>query len=376
MKIAIVASMPYRGYSGGRYHAFILAQCLAAEGNDVFFITDTIPQFARDFVKWQGYSKICYVITREFVLKQSLGNDFDFVIIVPVLSADSVFCNNCKMILDKLNGRLVVLNFETPNWFNRYIPVGRETESLYGIKGLLNFYDGIVLSSTEISKEFAVAYYGTGNKENISYQVWNPAINSIAADQSGAVKKEKRIIAMVRLKDRHKGGDDLIKILSQPLNGYSVVLISGSGSIHKKYQKELKQLGSKYGFQFEVKKKLSDYEKFREIKRAEILLFPTRFEGYGYPPVEARYCGTVCITYDLPVLREVNGNQVIYCDYDNVESMKENLAKAIQSKVEIKKETDTIREKGDCMIRSKRVNDLLSKHKKSKIYPGGGAGAI
>lgn len=373
MKIAIVANMPFKGYSGGRYHAFILAQCLAVKNNQVFFITDTIPQFAGDFVNWPGYAKIHYIITKEFVLKQSLGNNFDFVIVVPTLAPDKIFCNNCENILKKLNGKLVILNFETPNWFNEYYPNGRKQESLDGIKELLHSCGGIVLSSTEISKKYAQAYYGTDSSKNIFYEVWNPAINSIAAEQSGEVKKEKRIVAMVRLKDRHKGGDDILKILSQPLRGYTVVLIIGKGKINREYRKELKKLCFQYDFTLEIKSKLSDMEKFREIKRAEILLFPTRFEGYGYPPIEAQYCNTLCITYDLPVLREISGDNVLFCEYGNVGHMKECLHGAIEFQGNRRCfENAKRKERGDCMIRSEKINDLLTQYRQLNHSVRGG----
>ena len=39
---------------------------------------------------------------------------------------------------------------------------------------------------------------------------------------------------------------------------------------------------------------------------AAALLFPSRYEGFGLPPLEAAACGTPAIVSDLPVLRETH----------------------------------------------------------------------
>jgi glycosyltransferase involved in cell wall biosynthesis len=42
------------------------------------------------------------------------------------------------------------------------------------------------------------------------------------------------------------------------------------------------------------------------------MVFLSHFEGFGYPPVEALYCGVPCVARSLPVLREVNGDYLHY----------------------------------------------------------------
>ena len=50
-----------------------------------------------------------------------------------------------------------------------------------------------------------------------------------------------------------------------------------------------------------------------------MLLFTSKFEGYGLPPVEARYMNTPVISSPLEVIKEVNPQIV----FDNFESSKE-----------------------------------------------------
>jgi glycosyltransferase involved in cell wall biosynthesis len=47
---------------------------------------------------------------------------------------------------------------------------------------------------------------------------------------------------------------------------------------------------------------------------AEAFVFPSKYEGFGMPVLEARACGAAVITSDLPELREAGGEAGIYID--------------------------------------------------------------
>lgn len=53
------------------------------------------------------------------------------------------------------------------------------------------------------------------------------------------------------------------------------------------------------------------------IGGAKALLMPSRVEGFGLPPGEALALGTPVIASDLPVYREVFGNNIVYLDPDD-----------------------------------------------------------
>ncbi len=46
--------------------------------------------------------------------------------------------------------------------------------------------------------------------------------------------------------------------------------------------------------------------------RATVVVFPTRYEGFGLPAVEAQLAGAALVCSDLPVLREVAGDGAVY----------------------------------------------------------------
>jgi glycosyltransferase involved in cell wall biosynthesis len=55
-------------------------------------------------------------------------------------------------------------------------------------------------------------------------------------------------------------------------------------------------------------------------RRASVLLQPSEREGFGLPIVEALACGTPVVASDLPALREVGGQAVVYCSVGDIDS--------------------------------------------------------
>jgi len=53
-------------------------------------------------------------------------------------------------------------------------------------------------------------------------------------------------------------------------------------------------------------------------RRAALVLLPSDAEGFGLPVIEALACGAVVLAGDLPVLREIGGEGVVYCPVADV----------------------------------------------------------
>ncbi len=59
---------------------------------------------------------------------------------------------------------------------------------------------------------------------------------------------------------------------------------------------------------------VADAELARLYSGALCLLMPSRYEGFGYPALEAMACGCPVVCSDIPALREVCGDAARYCD--------------------------------------------------------------
>ena len=62
---------------------------------------------------------------------------------------------------------------------------------------------------------------------------------------------------------------------------------------------------------------------------AAALLYPSRYEGFGLPPLEAWACGTPALVADIPVLRESTGGAGELLPLDDVEAWADGLRRAV-----------------------------------------------
>lgn len=74
---------------------------------------------------------------------------------------------------------------------------------------------------------------------------------------------------------------------------------------------------------------VSDEDLRSLLTGAAALLFPTRYEGFGLPPLEALACGTPAIVSDIPVLRESAGGAATYVAPGDVEAWARAMADAL-----------------------------------------------
>lgn len=363
MKIGIIASMPANYYSGGRSHAWNLAESLSYTGNKVYFISNNMPIF-KDAMKNSGLENHIDFIKIDPANIDIEGETYlDYLIIVPHRDKNEGFYLRARNFAIKMNAKLVLVNFESGNWVNKYLGNELPDELWQPWKNVCK--DGCMILSSDLeSMKYAKEYYLV-NPKNTVFDYWYPTVNTIAADNVPDVPKENNIVAFIRLNDRYKGSYDILEMIDDSLSGYKLVLLYGTGKIddtYWKYIERLEQLKSQYGVDYEIKVQLTDEEKFAEIKKAKYMLFPSYFEGYGTPPIEAQYCNTICFAYDLPVLRETAGNGIVFCKYADPADMKEKLVRHIREGISYDNLKDSVYEFANFKICAKRLDAMFRSH--------------
>jgi glycosyltransferase involved in cell wall biosynthesis len=69
----------------------------------------------------------------------------------------------------------------------------------------------------------------------------------------------------------------------------------------------------------------------RVVAGAAALVFPTRYEGFGLPPLEALATGTPVVSSDLPVLREVTGPHARYVPVGDADALADAIGEVLAS---------------------------------------------
>ena len=61
------------------------------------------------------------------------------------------------------------------------------------------------------------------------------------------------------------------------------------------------------------------------------MVFPSSFEGFGIPPMEALACGIPCICSDIPILKEVYKDYVEYFKEHNIDDMSDRISYLLEN---------------------------------------------
>lgn len=323
-------------FSGGRYHVWLMAEAAAEMNWNVSYVTNCRPSFYDEFdnpalfprhkkiqmhltsLDWKSLSALdCGPIDILFLVPHGEGNDH-------VYAAALAFAR-------QRSARIVLLNFETANWFNALSPVKRSEAAWWDGWRKIAEEAAMILSLTAEGTGYAREFY-TSHRPRVLFEHCWPALNTRIADTVPDIPKEKRILILTRFaRAEHKGGDLVTGLLCEAMRGYTIVFIVGIGTPENEYLEPIRRRALELGIEVEVLGRVTEEEKWREFKRASLVLFPSYFEGFGLPPVEAQYAGTPCVAFDLPVLREVSGDGICYVRAGDTGAMREEIARILEN---------------------------------------------
>jgi glycosyltransferase involved in cell wall biosynthesis len=77
---------------------------------------------------------------------------------------------------------------------------------------------------------------------------------------------------------------------------------------------------------------ISEEEKWQLLQGADVFLFPTLYEGFGIPVLEAQSVGTPVVTSETSSLPEVGGEGAVYVDPLDTESIAEGIQQLLSDK--------------------------------------------
>jgi glycosyltransferase involved in cell wall biosynthesis len=317
-----------KSFGGGGYSVYKFLEALSKKGHQIHILYVNNSEFAKKEGNFYTYSKWgfnsnkngLWLINRTIekvydliYLKRLLKkNKFDYVIGFQRRAAVKAFKYGKK---NKI--KIVNFIFETPEWLKKQWSEWRETwdknaklrTSWFKFKTALLNSDIVIANSKLTAHE-----YQKWTGQEVSGIVY-PGIDYSINTKNNITQKEDQIIYLGRLEE-NKNVDDLIKAFEQ-LKSTTKLVICGDGS----NLKALQNLAKSVDANIEFRGKVSEDEKWFELRKSKLLIFPSSFEGFGMPPMEALSVGTPCICSDIPILKEVYKDNVDYFQLHDVDEL-------------------------------------------------------
>jgi glycosyltransferase involved in cell wall biosynthesis len=319
MRISFIVKFSANSYTGGRIHALALAYAFARIGYNVDIYTNTIPVFLKDLPDGEAKERIYFYVNRLFLHK--IRKPYAHIVVVPHLACkipgfDPFIFYPFVRMMKKVNKCLLwYIDFESPDWINETDTSFRDI-SLYRYCNTILRNTDVILSTTKIGKVYAKQYYTKYNAK-LHFRQLYLAINSVVADKIGIVEKTNSIVFFGRFNQQHKNPSSLLNIIKAMPMGFDLLIIGNKNTIDGVFLKQINDEAKKKNIKITFHSNVSDEQKFLLLACARLLLFSSKFEGYGLPPVEAQYVGTPVLCTDLPVLREVNP-LAKFTDFDDI----------------------------------------------------------
>lgn len=140
----------------------------------------------------------------------------------------------------------------------------------------------------------------------------------------------KKIILYVGNRKKHKNIEGLVgayALLSDEIRSQYEIVMPGD------MDNELKEMADQLDIRQNIHclTNVSDAELPLLYNSADIFVFPTLYEGFGMPPLEAMACGIPVITSNVASIPEVVGDAAIMVDPKNVKSLTDALIKLIEN---------------------------------------------
>lgn len=159
---------------------------------------------------------------------------------------------------------------------------------------------------------FPISHFQTSNGEPI-FKIKKPYLLFI-----GRLEERKNVVRIIEtfevLKEKYQIPHELV-LVGKPGYGYSRITFQ---ILNSKFQKEIQERGY-----------VSEEVKWELLKNADVFLFPTLYEGFGIPVLEAQSAGVLVVTSDTSSLPEVAGQGAVFVHPDSVESIVEGVYRVL-----------------------------------------------
>lgn len=181
-----------------------------------------------------------------------------------------------------------------------------------------------ILTVSEFSKKEIIKYYNI-DAGKIAV-IHNAVTNDFRKIQDDTLQKEKYVLAVSSLNYR-KNFIAVLRAFDALLKQKQDILLYIIGDLRNSNFSNINIDQYKDNTKIKFLGRVTDSELVRYYSNAFAFVYPSFYEGFGIPPLEAQSCGCPVICAKASCLPEIFGNSVSYCNPNDPAS----LAEAIKS---------------------------------------------
>lgn len=258
---------------------------------------------------------------------------FNFPLAIDTKKADILFCSAPSAVKNNYRGGLTVQTIhDIIPLVTLYHPPSNKFNALF-YKNIITSlkYADIVLTISEFSRQEVIKIFPKfADKLKVIYQPIPIAENELKLAESAllnsstlskfSLEKEGYLLYIGAL-ERRKNIDRLIEAYLAVKNTIKMplLLVGSLGYGSELFAKKMKNKDIKYlGY-------VSNLDKLILLKNANCFVFPSLYEGFGLPPLEAMSMGCPVITSNISAIPEACGDAPLYVNPNNIADIAEKI---------------------------------------------------
>ena len=170
-----------------------------------------------------------------------------------------------------------------------------------------------LVAVSEFARREAIEVYGAHPERTVVVRS-GPGLDVPRGTAPASKDSERRGFLYVGNFGRNKNVQLLIRAYEESDARGPLVLVGRSGDMRGEV--EALASASKRTAGIEIRDRVSDEELERLYAASAAFVFPSRYEGFGFPPLEAMSRGCPVVASDIPALRETLGDAALFLPAD------------------------------------------------------------
>lgn len=213
-----------------------------------------------------------------------------------------------------------------------------------------------VITVSQFSKEEIIKYYGIEKQKIVV--VYGAVAHIFHLNKGLNVKKNKYFLAVSSLNYR-KNFISVLQAFEIYEKNQSDVFLYIVGDVNNNNFKNIDIARYKNDSQIKFLGRVSDEKLVEYYNNACAFIFPSIYEGFGIPPLEAQACGCPVLVSDIPSLREVVAESGMYCNPNVPKDIADGMRKIINNPNDLKKKGFENVKRFSYVISAKQIYDVI-----------------